>query len=590
MNIKFNPAGVLAMLLALLLGGSVISLLAWSPTARAGVAGSKHNLTPTGKFTFKATETTGLCVFCHTPHNASPVGPLWNRALSAVTNYTPYDSSTLKADPKPKQPTGSSRLCLSCHDGTLAMGTLLRPPGGVQPTLGKLTGAGVLGTDLSNDHPISFFYNKQLADARGELVDPLADPGTMHLDASGQMQCTSCHDAHVDRPMFMRYDPIGGALCATCHQPTGWAGTRHATSDADWIGTPGTDTNPWPSGGYTTVKDNACMGCHRPHAAGHGEGLLAQTGEAANCTVCHSGKVANPNFNLAIEFAKPSSHPIDIDPWTHKPKEDASLMARHVACVDCHNPHAADNSIAAVPNVTGPLKGVRGIDQDNNLVAPAQYQQEVCYKCHGEGLSQATTLGFTRLDNVRNVRLEFNPSNASYHPVAAAGKNWTIPDESFVAGQGLTYLSRIGCGSCHNNDGVTAGSNNPAGPHGSNYAPLLERNYNTESVVAESAIEFAMCYKCHDQNDLLNTILPNKFPHAKHLSSAVNPSYPTSCATCHDAHGSRNQTRLINFITLDIAGNPVVTQSGSNPISFDPVGKSCTLACHGVDHTSTKKY
>ncbi|MDD2918866.1 cytochrome c3 family protein [Rhodoferax sp.] len=580
MNAKFDWNRLRAGLLGLLLAG-VAGL--YPVQVMSGIANTRHNLTPSGPGTVKVPETepAGTCVFCHTPHNASPARSLWNRTLSAAT-YTLYTSSTLKA--VPTQPTGSSRLCLSCHDGTLAMGTLLRSPGGVQFTLDKLTGAGVLGTDLSNDHPISFTYNSQLATDRGELVDPIGAPSTLHLDVSGQVQCTSCHDAHVERAKFMRFDPVKGALCTTCHRPTGWPSVTpnplqgHASSTAEFRGTE-TDTNPWPSGGYTTVEDNACLNCHRSHAAGHGKGLLAQTGEAANCTVCHSGLVANTNFNLSAEFTKTSRHTIDIDPWTHEPKEDASLMPRHVSCADCHNPHAADASTATVPNVTGPLKGVRGINQAGSPVAAATFQQEVCYKCHG--LSQATTTSITRQDNERNVRLEFDPANASYHPVAAAGKNLTIPNNSFVAGSGLTYLSRIGCGSCHNNDGWTAGGTNPAGPHGSNYAPLLERNYNSASTVIESATEFAMCYKCHDQNDLLTTTVPGKFPHAKHLSTSVSP---TSCATCHDAHGSRTQTRLINFVTFDVGGIAVVTQSGGNPITFNPAAKSCTLMCHGNDH------
>ena len=60
-----------------------------------------------------------VCIFCHTPHHASGDGPLWNHQMSGAS-YTPYSSSTLKATVG--QPTGSSRLCLSCHDGTVALG------------------------------------------------------------------------------------------------------------------------------------------------------------------------------------------------------------------------------------------------------------------------------------------------------------------------------------------------------------------------------------------------------------------------------------------------------------------------------------
>jgi len=566
-------------LAALSAGVVLASFFAWMQLAQAtGIADTKHNLTPTGPGNFKAPENTGLCIFCHTPHNASPQGALWNRELSAAT-YTLYTSTTLKSTPG--QPSGSSRLCLSCHDGTMAMGTVLRPLHGVQPTLGLLTGSGVVGTDLSDDHPISFAYDADLAAARGDLVNPTGSAKALHLAPNGQMQCTSCHDAHVERVNFLHMDPIKGALCTTCHQPNGWTSSTHATSTATWTGT---GTNPWPTkGGYSNVADNACASCHRTHAAGHGKSLLAQPGERANCTVCHTGTVAKPTFNLSSEFGKISHHPIEANEWTHTPNEDPSTMPRHVACADCHNAHASDASTAVAPNVTGRLKGVRGIDQGGAPVTVATYEQEICYKCHGT--ISATSVGIERQDNIRNARLQFAPTNLSYHPIAAVGRNTTIPDTSFTPG--YTASSRIGCGSCHNNNDWTNDGTKPAGPHGSNYKPLLEKEYNADSVVIESPQSFALCYKCHDRTALMTT---GKFPHAQHLSNTTVPTNTASCAACHDPHGSRNQSHLINFMLFDGTAlrNPVVTASGANPIQYTKTatGGNCTLMCHGKDHNA----
>lgn len=564
----------------LIAGFLLASVALTMPAALAtGIASTKHNLTPTGPGNFKAPENTGLCIFCHTPHNASPQGALWNRELSAAT-YTLYTSSTLKSTPG--QPSGSSRLCLSCHDGTMAMGTVLRPLHGVQPTLGKLTGSGVVGTDLSDDHPISFAYDADLAAARGDLVNPTGSAKALHLAPNGQMQCTSCHDAHVERANFLHMDPIKGALCTTCHQPSGWTSSTHATSTAIWTGA---GTNPWPTnGGYSTVEDNACANCHRTHAAGHGKSLLAQSGERANCTVCHAGTVAKPGYNLNNEFAKISHHPIEVNEWTHTPNEDASTMSRHVACADCHNAHASDASTAPTPpEVSGRLKGVRGINQDGLPVPAAAFEQEVCYKCHG--LVSATSINIQRQDNIRNTRLQFAPTNVSFHPVTAVGRNLDIPDTSFTAG--YTVRSRIGCGSCHNNNDWSNDGSKPAGPHGSIYKPLLEKEYNTDSVVVESPQSFALCYKCHDRTALLTT---GKFPHAQHLSNTTVPTNTASCATCHDPHGSRTQAHLINFMLFDntIVPIPVVTASGSGPIQYTKTatGGNCTLMCHGRDHNA----
>src|SRR5512142_1240427 len=79
--------------------------------ALGGILTTKHNLSVSGPGDLKATREDRVCVFCHTPHHASPVTPLWSRPTSS-TVYDLYQSSTLIA--KPGQPSGGSRLCLSC--------------------------------------------------------------------------------------------------------------------------------------------------------------------------------------------------------------------------------------------------------------------------------------------------------------------------------------------------------------------------------------------------------------------------------------------------------------------------------------------
>ena len=175
----------------------------------ADVTSTRHNLSasnliPTGVApssfgaTVKATSETQICVFCHTPHGATSggavVAPLWNRTLSTQT-YTFYDSASLDAAPltgavsagNPVLGPGiGSKLCLSCHDGTMAIGTIGvlnntsnvtiamqgTGTGGVMPpgTAGENTGfTRKIGVDLRNDHPISFTYNRALAERDGEL-------------------------------------------------------------------------------------------------------------------------------------------------------------------------------------------------------------------------------------------------------------------------------------------------------------------------------------------------------------------------------------------------------------------------------------
>ncbi|MDH3282203.1 MAG: cytochrome c3 family protein, partial [Gammaproteobacteria bacterium] len=185
----------------------------------AGVATTKHNLSVSGPGAIKAATETRICIFCHTPHNAVPSDPLWNRRASG-SNYTPYSSSTAIASPG--QPTGASILCLSCHDGTIALGDVLSRSSPIPFAGGTTTmpvGPGRLGTDLSDDHPISFVYSASLANQSGELIVPSALTGPVRLDASGQLQCTTCHDAHNDPfGKFLVMPNSASALCQTCHQ------------------------------------------------------------------------------------------------------------------------------------------------------------------------------------------------------------------------------------------------------------------------------------------------------------------------------------------------------------------------------------
>ncbi len=482
---------------AAVLGLGVVLLHA--AVAHAGIADTVHNLAVSGPGPIKAPGVGEICVFCHTPHRAVQTRALWNRDLPPVT-YKLYESSTLEA--ALKQPTGASRLCLSCHDGTTALGNLRVPSAAGRVTLAPLAGRASLGTDLSDDHPVSFVFDSALALKQGQLADPSTIPGALRLDDARQLQCTTCHDPHEDRNRrFLRVDDRAAALCTGCHRQQNWTGSTHASSPATWRGT---GTNPWPNSPYTTVADNGCGNCHRSHAAPHPPRLLSSAEERAVCLVCHAGSVAAKN--LDSEFLKPSAHPIMATDWTHEPREDPNTMPRHVTCTDCHNPH----------QVTG---------------APA-----------------------------------------------TAGRNATIVGFE----TGYSAASIIYCTDCHNNDQWTPSGTRPRGPHGSRYAPILERNYDMNDFTSESYQSYATCYKCHNRDLLINDSA-RTFPHRKHVVEKQAP-----CAACHDAHGSRQNSHLIDFMVRDRAGRAVVSPSQSQKrLEYVSLGQGrgqCYLICHGTNH------
>lgn len=169
-----------------------------------------------------------ICEPCHTPHHTKPLpAPLWNHQLSTAT-YTMYDSvysPTMDADVSP-QPNGASKICLSCHDGTVA----LENYGDITDGTIFLYGKELIGTDLTDDHPISFVYDTALSVKDGELFDPSIKPsgiigsvGSVNDDMllQGKMECSSCHDVHNTRAVagtkLLLKDNVGSALCLTCH-------------------------------------------------------------------------------------------------------------------------------------------------------------------------------------------------------------------------------------------------------------------------------------------------------------------------------------------------------------------------------------
>ena len=193
--------------LAFVVGFSTVSFA-------AGISGTDHD------FSAKGWNSTGeICVVCHTPHNAQTIAdaPLWNHALTTQT-FALYTSGTL--DATVGQPDGVSKLCLSCHDGTVGLEAF----GDTTTGSNFVTGSALVGTDLSNDHPISFPYDAALATTDGGLFNPTTANsglgGTINADLlfATNVECASCHDVHDNTIQpFLRISNASSELCLTCH-------------------------------------------------------------------------------------------------------------------------------------------------------------------------------------------------------------------------------------------------------------------------------------------------------------------------------------------------------------------------------------
>jgi predicted CXXCH cytochrome family protein len=219
---------------------TIVSTLVLSSSLYAGtVIGTRHDLSTAG--------TPQVCEFCHTPHGANTniQAPLWNRAETTQT-FTLYGSSTMTGTVG--QPRVASRLCLSCHDGVNASAVvhgnsvstkhdLVKPPGHPPPDMTSEPNCErchsnfysskrrtlVLGTNLSDDHPISVNYPSA---AQNPAFKVPADtqkgwggtsPNEVKLYA-GAVECGSCHNVHSnDFAPFLRKSNAASAICLTCH-------------------------------------------------------------------------------------------------------------------------------------------------------------------------------------------------------------------------------------------------------------------------------------------------------------------------------------------------------------------------------------
>lgn len=171
-----------------------------------------------------------ICKICHTPHNAgSSAVPLWRGHLSSSTVYTLYPSDG-SMDATVGQPQGSTKACLTCHDGSIAKGAMVGCGSCHFQSTRHPEYPYVRNTDLSNDHPVSFVYNAELALQDGALQDPstpvpaLGDKTIQSgMLYKNRLECSSCHDVHktkgdsktAEHLLLVTNDQ--DKLCLTCH-------------------------------------------------------------------------------------------------------------------------------------------------------------------------------------------------------------------------------------------------------------------------------------------------------------------------------------------------------------------------------------
>jgi predicted CXXCH cytochrome family protein len=256
--------GLLAVGLGLVLAPRALAYNG-SYTPGAGINNSVHDLGVPGYNGMSypanpADPLTRKCIWCHAPHNtmrlstasagAGPVAPaafnylpLWNHTIPSNwdTTFSMYDNGTGgpqdASNPKALQVKGAmtpgsvSLLCLSCHDGSIAVNSYGNSPAQLSRSVSTGTLAAMIsptyqigaGKYLGNHHPIGFDWSLTAVDTGIRDADSFNMTSTRPISyylSNGKMECSTCHSVHntdnTGETLLWRSDK-NSELCLTCH-------------------------------------------------------------------------------------------------------------------------------------------------------------------------------------------------------------------------------------------------------------------------------------------------------------------------------------------------------------------------------------
>ena len=496
--------------------------------ALSGIAGTLHDLSAGGGSGDRAVDEKQICIFCHTPHGGAAGSPLWNRSGGGAIPrpYGLAEGAMTEVDDR--------GLCLSCHDGTTALGEVrnrsepiamrgdgrLRPEDDARPLIG------------SGAHPVG---------GRGQ------DSGVAPTWDSGPRRpagCTSCHEPHDDRnfrpgkvPHFWR-DSAVSTTCLRCHQ----APLRRSAHSP-------------------TTLPMGCASCHLGHGQ-PGTPMLSDTGSAP-CLRCHgkrtdtaalidTGLLAigkNP-VDVESEFERPHRHPLGDSTWAGRTKSIFSGTAE--PCGGCHPTHGPEQS--GLADARGLTLGVAATADDPGG----------CLECHDD-LGRASALG-------PDIKSLLSARARSSHPVGRRPAG-TVAGLRGEAARRAPMSGSSGHGS--EDEGA------PRGPHGSAFDGILRAAYDAESASRGGGRPWDLCFGCHDRSTLVAG--REGWPgHRAHVGLRN-----AGCASCHDPHGSEDFPGLISFGQDLRSRDATIDRSGR--LEYQP-GRGlgmCFLLCHGAEHGPT---
>lgn len=397
---------------------------------------------------YPSSQTALACTSCHADHNYFNS----NKGANLRTSYNAAAGSINNHDFSTSAPYG---LCVSCHSTAQTKGTAQKVAGttatiaidgsatGYQASMHNYTASSRFGTSQFSANCVKCHSDEQPKDKQTS-----AAPDKFGTHYSVQRSLLN--------PMGATPQAAAGAdFCFRCHSKT-------------------TDVNP--GGGVaktTSLKDY--FGSKAMTAASEDIFSAMQRGTAT---------VGRHNVSSYKGLHKDTETRADI------------AAAKHVECTDCHDPHLAKagNHTAGSATLAGVLTGASGVGvttwganwagvatgayNPSTTTAPlitATAEWQVCFKCHSGANANATTWGGTGAAAFTDLALEFNPNNASGHPIVTGLNNYpnSVAPKALTAARMKAPWTSVGtqvmtCSDCHSTDSTAS-----KGPHGSSVKWML---------------------------------------------------------------------------------------------------------------------
>ncbi len=443
-----------------------------APGRISDILNTKHNFAanvepalPSGEIRqVRASTQNETCVFCHTPHGApnTNVKPfLWNTSIGNST-YSKYVSSSMQAA-TPTVINNSSKMCLSCHDGVIAVGTVdvvnSRIDNDIQVIGDGVSASGTiidsqtgynsnLGIDLTNDHPISIAYTTALASENLGREDELRDPGQEpHIGIRTGSSVAAWNAAVIaagNTPEAGKITPASASTRLAVPLET-----NLDTSLSDLINNESTNTFVTQSNG--TIE---CTTCHDPHIrstdnsenikflrlhrfqkSDPGVGNSFDITRDINCIACHDkanwgasahGSVAVADETYTDEAATLREFPTGTTVWES-------------SCLGCHDPHTVEGARYLLREASD------GVATAGAKIAGNSSIEESCYQCHaGDSV-------LTDNSNVADIKSVTDISGGhTLFDFAASTNEHSILDSDFTESQANLRANRhVTCTDCH---------------------------------------------------------------------------------------------------------------------------------------------